>query len=234
MPKRTSLELPLANYGRSVEGRLLQYIDSRLDCDLLIIAGIHGEEADTTVAISRALRSIAADEIAPNIAMVLCANPDGLLRGTRGNANGVDLNRNFPTADWKWGTVPVRWHVDEDETLEISTGTTPASEPESRALIQLVETLAPSQVLTLHGPLACVDDPNASSLGIRIAEKTGLTLVSEIGYPTPGSMGTWAKERGLPWITWEFPRESIESISKTQVPVLVEILKHFDPTELSH
>lgn len=231
MPKRTALELPLATYGRSVEGRPLEYLDSRLDCGLLVIAGIHGEESDTTVALSRALRSITPGEIAGSVSVILCANPDGLLRGTRGNANRVDLNRNFPTADWKPGTVPVRWHVDEDETLEISTGTGPASEPESRALIELIENLAPKQVLTLHGPLACVDDPDSSPLGCWIADRTGLPLVTEIGYPTPGSMGTWAREQDLPWTTWEFPAESIESISKTQVPVLVEILRRISPPE---
>lgn len=224
MSKRTTLELPQATYGRSVEGRFLNYIDSKLDCELLIIAGVHGEEADTTVALSRALRCISPDEISPRVAVILCANPDGLLLGTRGNANGVDLNRNFPTSDWKEGTTPCLWHADEKEALHISTGSKPASEPESRALITLIEALTPKQVLTLHGPLACVDDPDASSLGTWIAEKTGLPLVSEVGYPTPGSMGTWAGERELPWITWEFPAESIESISKTQVPVLVEVL----------
>lgn len=225
MPKRTALELPQISYGRSVEGGDLRYIESRAECDLLIIAGIHGEEADTTVALSRAFRSIAPSEISPGVAAILCANPDGLVLGTRGNANGVDLNRNFPSANWKEGTTTCLWHVDEDEALPVSTGNKPASEPESRALISLIDALSPKQVLTLHGPLACVDDPEDSQLGRWIAEKTKLPLVSGIGYPTPGSMGTWAGERGLPWITWEFPKESIESISQTQVPVLMEILR---------
>ena len=38
-------------------------------------------------------------------AVVQCVNPDGLLAGTRQNANGVDLNRNFPASTWRPGAV---------------------------------------------------------------------------------------------------------------------------------
>ena len=35
-----------------------------------------------------------------NILFIPCLNPDGMALGTRTNANGVDLNRNFPTKNW--------------------------------------------------------------------------------------------------------------------------------------
>ena len=40
------------------------------------------------------------DESFDSIAFILCANPDGVALGTRGNANGVDLNRNFKTQNF--------------------------------------------------------------------------------------------------------------------------------------
>lgn len=225
MQKRTALTLPLKRYGTSVRGARLEYFASQSRCDLLIVAGIHGEEPETTVALSRAVRSLAPEDVTPNVSLVLAANPDGLTLGTRGNANGVDLNRNFPSSNWQPQPTTCRWYADEEEELPILTGDTPASEPESAALIKLIDSLRPRMVLTLHGPLACVDDPQKSGLATWISGETGLPLVSDIGYPTPGSMGTWAGERDLPWITWEFPPDGVEKICKSQVPTLVKILK---------
>lgn len=224
MPHRTTLDLELSSYGRSVKGVALDYFPSRETCDLLIVAGIHGEESDGVISLSRAYRSLPPENRSPNIASILCANPDGTLLGTRGNGNGVDLNRNFPAQNWTPEPSSCRWHADEELALPILTGASPASEPETVALIELIETLKPKQLLTLHGPLACVDDPHESDLGNWIAKKTGLPLVTEIGYPTPGSMGSWAAEQKLPIITWEFPPHGVETLSRSQVPVLVEIL----------
>ncbi|MEM7601223.1 MAG: murein tripeptide amidase MpaA, partial [Verrucomicrobiota bacterium] len=215
MSRRTALELPLTRYGESVSGAPLEFFPARETCDLLIIAGLHGEESDGTILLSRALRSIPPTAIFSNLSFVLCANPDGVSLGTRGNANGVDLNRNFPASNWSPAPSTCRWHADEEETIPILTGESAASEPETRALISLVEKQAPRQILTLHGPLACIDDPDESPLGRWIADLTGLPLVTEIGYPTLGSMGSWAMEAELPIITWEFPPDGVETLSRT-------------------
>lgn len=223
-PRRGHHFIEPQEYGRSVLGAPLEYWPTASsETDILIVAGVHGEEPDTTVILSKALRSLEA--LPERVACVTCANPDGTIRGTRGNARGVDLNRNFPTSDWAEQEVTHRWRLDLESEVRLTTGTAPASEPEVTALLGLVERLKPRQLITLHGPLECIDDPSNSPLANRIAKRTGMPVVPDVGYPTPGSFGTWAQENDLPMITWEFPPDSIEKMFVTKVPVLVDILR---------
>jgi protein MpaA len=71
--------------------------------------------------------------------LVPVANPDGSAAGMRCNANGVDLNRNFP---WEWRPG--------------DGGPAPGSEPETQALMALVERLRPDVVIWVHQPLGYV------------------------------------------------------------------------------
>lgn len=209
-------------YGASVLGVPLEVWRPLGECRLLIHAGIHGEEPETTYALSRALRQMPVQS--EHTAVVLAANPDGLLRGTRGNARGVDLNRNFPSKDWRPGMVTHRSTIEDESDILLSTGEVPLSEPETRALVDLIDELNPRAVVALHAPLACIDDANASALGHRIARLAGLPLVRDVGYPTPGSFGSWGADRGLPVVTYEFPLAATEVLMREQVPVLVELL----------
>jgi protein MpaA len=205
-----------------VLGLPLEVWRPRGPCHLLIFAGIHGEEPETTYALSRALRQLV--DRPEHCAVVLAANPDGITRGTRGNANGVDLNRNFPSKDWRAGTVTHRSTIEDKSDVLLSTGTGPASEPEVQALLGLIGELKPRAVVALHAPLACIDDANASPFGHRLAQRTGMPLVRDVGYPTPGSFGSWGSENGVPVVTYEFPLAATEVLMRDHVPVLVELL----------
>lgn len=209
-------------YGRSYLGLPLEIWKPSGACELLIFAGIHGEEPETTYALSRALRQLT--QKSPHCAVVLAANPDGLMRGTRGNARGVDLNRNFPTRDWRPGTVTHRSTLEDPSDVLLGTGTSAGSEPETQALIALIGTLKPKAVIAIHAPLACIDDANGSALGARLAQRTGLPFVRDVGYATPGSFGTWGGEQQLPVITYEFALASTEQNMRDHTPVLVELL----------
>ena len=136
----------------------------------------------------------------------------------------MELNRNFPTRDWRSDPVLHRSTLDAPRDVALSPGDAPASEPETRALIQLIQDLEPEAVVALHAPLACIDDPNDSDLGRWLAERTGLPLVPDVGYPTPGSFGTWGAERGLPVVTYEFGLTTPDDAVREHVPVLVELL----------
>lgn len=221
-PLRGTLSLEPRTYGHSRLGAPLEVFLPAGDCRALVFAGIHGDEPESTATLSWALRHLA--EPPPQCAVVLAANPDGLLRGTRANANGVDLNRNWPARNWSPEPVCHRVFSEDPRDIELSTGERAASEPETQALLQLVEELDPRTIVAVHAPLACVEDPQASELGRWLAERSELPLVDTVGYDTPGSFGSWAPEHGHHVITYELPVEPLEQHLRRLAPVFLELL----------
>jgi protein MpaA len=221
-----TLALEPETYGRSHLGLPLEVWRPGSDCKLLLFAGMHGEEPETTVALSRALRQLSAPP--PQCAVVLAANPDGLIRGTRGNTRGVDLNRNFPAKNWQPDQVPYRSTLDDPRDVVLSPGEHAGSEPETQALMSLIGGLKPNAVIALHAPLACIDEQSESPLGAWLAERTGMPRVSGVGYPTPGSFGSWGAEQGITVVTYEFPLASTDELVRKHVPVLVALLTRTD------
>jgi murein peptide amidase A len=210
-------------YGTSLDGRpITVFLPDSGNAEILILAAIHGDEPETTVAVSEALRCLPDGEL--HAAVILCGNPDGLLRGTRGNAWGVDLNRNFPTSNWQPDPVFYKSRANDARDIALSPGSAPASEPETRALIALIDRLQPRAVVSLHSALACVDDSGASFLGRQLADRCALPFLTEIGYPTPGSMGTWAGERGLNLVTLELEDASLYTLKDHHVPILIDLM----------
>lgn len=222
---RSTLSQTLTEYGQSVLGTPLRYIPCTGRCRLLVIAGIHGEEPETTFLLSRVLRAF--EKPFEAVAFVLCANPDGMTLGTRGNANGVDLNRNFPTDNWSENPVQVRSVLEAPRDTSLSAGATPGSEPETAALVSLIQKLAPETILSMHAPMACVDAPVRSALVATLCEAFGVSWQPDIGYPTPGSLGTWCKQQKSPeCITLELPRMSLEALFDRYAISFAEWLKN--------
>lgn len=75
-------------------------------------------------------------------------NPDGVLRGSRQNAHGVDLNRNFPR---KWKRLTGYYY----------SGPRPASEPETRSAMRFLNNINPDYVVSFHTPLYGLDVKHA-------------------------------------------------------------------------
>jgi len=213
----------ISQYGSSLEGLPLHvHLPESGAADIVVLASIHGDESETTVVVSEALRCIPRGEL--KAAVILCGNPDGMLRGTRGNARGVDLNRNFPTSNWKPDQVFYKTRAHDARDIALSPGAQPASEPETVALLGLLGRLKPRAVVSLHASLACIDDAGNSHLGRELATRCDLPLLNEIGYPTPGSMGTWAGEQGLTLVTWELEAASLYELKDHHVPILIDLM----------
>ena len=88
-------------------------------------------------------------------------------------------------------------------------GPAPASEPETKALLALLTQLQPSRILSIHchrtDPCNNFDGP-AEGLASVMAGHNGYPVRDSIGYPTPGSLGSFAGvDRRIPTITLELP-----------------------------
>lgn len=195
-------------YGTSVLGTPLLYYPAKSSTELLVVAGIHGEEPETTFLLSRSVRLLSC---APErVAIVLCANPDGMVAGTRCNANGVDLNRNFATSNWKPMTAGSRSVLEAPRDTFLSAGIAASSEPEVFFLADLIELLSPKALLAMHAPMGCIDAPQKTALVDSLVDVFNLPWVPSIGYETPGSLGTWCNEKKIECVTLELPRLPLE------------------------
>ena len=214
-------------YGRSVRGAELRvHLPARPHH--LLVAGMHGEEPETVQLARGVLERVDAD--AATCAIVLCANPDGIADGTRQNARGVDLNRNFPATTWRAGTTPSypagidpAQRVSANRTNISSTGATPLSEPESTALAALIERLGPTLVLDLHAPLELVlTTPLVPEAVAReLADAAGMEVTDDIGSPVPGALRDWLGDNGVPCVTYELEHAGLPALYARHLPGLV-------------
>jgi predicted deacylase len=215
------------SYGRSVRGAELRvHLPARPRH--LLVAGMHGEEPETVQLARGVLERVDAD--AATCAIVLCANPDGIADGTRQNARGVDLNRNFPATTWRAGTTPSypagidpAQRVSANRTNISSTGATPLSEPESTALAALIERLGPTLVLDLHAPLELVlTTPLVPEAVAReLADAAGMEVTDDIGSPVPGALRDWLGDNGVPCVTYELEHAGLPALYARHLPGLV-------------
>lgn len=225
-PLRGKLDVSYQQYGRSVLGAPLLWFPAPLaDADSgLILAGTHGDENAAIATLSAALRTL--PEGMRRHHVVLAVNPDGCQLGLRANANGVDLNRNFPAANWQSGDTVYRWNSAADaRDVALSTGTHPASEPETQALCALIHQLKPRWIVSWHEPLGCIDDPHQVEIGGWLASHTGLPRVSSVGYDIPGSFGSWCSDLSLPCVTAEMPVVSVDEATEVYLEVMVNLLR---------
>jgi predicted deacylase len=157
--RRTSAILETRVIGYSVQGRPIRAWhlgNPASSVKAVFIAAMHGNEPKPS-AILRDLRDGRRIKGA-DIWVVPTMNPDGRILDTRKNADGVDLNRNFP----------VHWIA---QTGPYDSGPAPASEPETQAMMAFLTEIRPRFVVSFHQPLHGVDMTNgrkAHRLALRL------------------------------------------------------------------
>jgi len=192
--------------GRSVLGRPINaFCKAQSERPVaLVLGGVHGDEPKSVTLASNLVRLLKTD--APAAAeqiswyVIPVVNPDGYELRKRRNANGVDLNRNFPTENWEPGSKRSRMFG----------GAAPASEPETRAVMRVIEQQEPALIISIHSidrKRHCNNyDGPGEALAQALAKFNKYPVRGSIGYATPGSLGTWAGvERNIPIVTLELP-----------------------------
>lgn len=204
----------LEQYGESVEGvPLLAWVPKTKEPIGIFFAAIHGEEAQTLILAHQLMREVTASQA--HSILIPVFNPDGVLHGTRQNARGVDLNRNFPSVTWRSDPSPTfppftLTREAHDRNQISSPGTAPASEPEVSCFVDLVNSVKPDFLLGLHAPDECVLAPDEDDYAFAqwLAENSGLEVVHAIpiagtSVPDPGSSNYWAKENTMRSVSYE-------------------------------
>lgn len=182
--------------------------------NILVIGVFHGEEPQGKYLIETYLEKNPDSDLL----FLPCLNPDGMSFGERTNANGVDLNRNYPTKNWKL-----------TGRNEFFGGESPASEIETKFMVEVIEEYKPRLILALHAPFKVVNyDGPAKEIAEKISEIIKYPVEASIGYPTPGSFGTYCGvERNIPTITLELDEECpIEDLLQP-VHEIFELLETF-------
>lgn len=190
--------------GRSHAGRDIElYARGSGDLAALLIGGVHGDETEGFLFAERYLAALDSGEIKldPRLRLYICPrlNPDGCAAVRRTNHRNVDLNRNLPTRDWAGEFTNVRYYP----------GAAAGSEPESTATLAMIDAVRPAVIISLHSyenPMVNFNGP-CEDLATAMGAANGLPPKGDIGYPTPGSLGTYAGwERNLPTLTLEILR----------------------------
>jgi protein MpaA len=171
--------------GTSVEGRPITAL-RRGDPDgraVLVIGVIHGDEWAGLEIVERLETLPVPDGI--DLYLIDSMNPDGVAHDVRHNANGVDLNRNFP---YNWGPIaePGNWEY---------AGPSAASEPETQAMVAFIGELRPDILVWYHQDAYMIApaDGRDGAVRARYAELTNLPMESVSGGTYTGVAAQWAR-----------------------------------------
>ncbi len=190
-------------FGRSVEGRTIHATDvvapePRLK--VLVVGGMHGDELSSASLVLHWVRLAHEIPAGTHWRFIPALNPDGLMRrpARRMNANGVDLNRNFPTPDWE-RQAKIYWEKRTRKDPRRWPGPYPLSEPETRFFHDEMERFRPDLIVSVHAPYGVLDFDGPTVPPQRL----GRLYLDQVGI-FPGSLGNYGGvHKGMPVVTIE-------------------------------
>ena len=197
------------NDFKSVEGiplvhkEFLPQDGKRPKARVLAIGGVHGDEYSAISITYLWMRAIQqhSQTVDHHWLFLPLANPDGLFRNPaqRQNANGVDINRNFPTPDWETSAIPF-WKRYYSGNPRRNPGLGPASEPETQWQVSVIQAFRPDAIISIHAPYGLVDYDGPDYVR---PDRVGHLKLQQLG-TFPGSLGRYAGEYlNIPVLTIE-------------------------------
>ena len=215
--------------ARSVNGRTLWMRDIKADnatLRVLVIGAIHGDELSSA---SVALHWLKLAEQSPvdmpqaiHWRFIPALNPDGLLSQPprRVNANGVDLNRNFPTPHWE-RDAKTYWEKRTKKDPRRYPGSKPLSEPESKFVFEEMQRFKPQLIVSIHAPYGVLDFDGPSVP----PSKLGRLYLDQVGI-FPGSLGNYGGvHKGVPVVTVELPNSTRTPLDAEMRQMWLDLLR---------
>ncbi len=203
---------------------------------VLLMGGIHGDEYAAISILFKWMEKL--NQYHSGLFhwhVVPLMNPDGLLHFSnpqRQNANGVDLNRNFPSADWNELAMDY-WINRTSKNPRRYPGKAALSEIETQWFVDTIKEFKPDVIIAVHAPHKLVDYDGPYSG----PDKLGKLRLHQLG-TYPGSLGNYAGvDLNIPVVTIELPSAGImpSKIEVTQmwVDLVRWLVEHVDSRYLT-
>jgi murein peptide amidase A len=187
--------------GTSLEGIDIPVFKTEIKASryLYLLGGVHGDEVEGVYVLKELFAWLKTEHTLKDLPMIVIPilNVDGYRANSRTNAHLVDLNRNLPTKDWSTEHTKPRYNP----------GPKPLSEPENQFLVKILDKYKPGMIISFHTWKPILNyNGNCKDEAEFLAGFNNYEVASDIGYPTPGSLGTFATEKyNCPVLTFECP-----------------------------
>lgn len=170
-----------------------------------VLGSLHGDEVQSVALVDELAHSLQThpEQLASStVLLIKSPNPDGYVRRTPHNINGIDLNRNFPSTNWQ-------------AISSGRAGSHAASEAETRVVIRLLEDFRPALLVHVkdsRGTATVNYEGPESARASQVATRNGSQVAHDLGQATSGSVENFADTRlQCPSLTLLIPRESSTS-----------------------